>query len=430
MDCPSEISQLRLRTGPRPLALPYVVPQFRRPRLVAIRHPAHQDDGPLLLLPSHDINGAGAFGIHHGVALTACAIVANNAFDGFFTETRDSERVQAQYNDILTKEEYWFHVPQPSGHVEPQYNAYGYPLVASFEHWRFPHLQFQDERHQLLRLWRHSGQQTPSELPWLSSASQISLSVHNRDQDTCRVSGYRSGCHAAHLVPNKCEAWFTSNHMRQYATPEIPLDIDAAENRILLRRDIHFAFDTGAMAITPKWNCFVLTFLKASPHLASDHHNQELYDITAVAPAFLLARFAWAVIPLLMPFLRNGGRRRVVECNNDTMTLEERTLTHQQCLQLFQIPGARSKSSSRTKRSRTETSRGDCEGHEMEKEEEEEEDRGRKRRRIEDYVAETQPYSGTPPEVTPELWNSQSTESVGDISAGAIWRTTTADSRR
>jgi hypothetical protein len=50
-------------------------------------------------------------GIHHETARIACAIVAGNRWDGYFTETPGGERVSADKNELLTKSDYYFHVP-------------------------------------------------------------------------------------------------------------------------------------------------------------------------------------------------------------------------------------------------------------------------------------------------------------------------------
>ncbi|RYC64789.1 hypothetical protein CHU98_g1415 [Xylaria longipes] len=54
-------------------------------------------------------------GVHYGTALTACQIIANNAFDGYLAIDREGrERVNPDpvlnFDFLLTKPYYWFFV--------------------------------------------------------------------------------------------------------------------------------------------------------------------------------------------------------------------------------------------------------------------------------------------------------------------------------
>lgn len=77
-------------------------------------HPAYDaEDNEFLELNAWD---AEAGGLHYGLAHTACAIVANNRFDGYFSNERTPGRqvVGAVWNQILpfNREGYYFHVPE------------------------------------------------------------------------------------------------------------------------------------------------------------------------------------------------------------------------------------------------------------------------------------------------------------------------------
>ncbi|KPM46517.1 hypothetical protein AK830_g41 [Neonectria ditissima] len=84
----------------------------------------------LLSLEAFDDAGTG---VHYDTAHTACAILANNRWDGYFSDDRHG-RLKAQPPDgILRKEQYYFCLPSsdPSTHQ--------YPVIARFKDWRFPH---------------------------------------------------------------------------------------------------------------------------------------------------------------------------------------------------------------------------------------------------------------------------------------------------
>ncbi|KAH8749108.1 hypothetical protein F5883DRAFT_233004 [Diaporthe sp. PMI_573] len=68
--------------------------------------------------------------VHHETARIACAILANNMWDGYLTaDTPDGPAVPLDNPDcILTADRYYFHHPS-----DPKY-----PVVADFESWEFP----------------------------------------------------------------------------------------------------------------------------------------------------------------------------------------------------------------------------------------------------------------------------------------------------
>ena len=75
---------------------------------IRLRHPAYDDTTNILLVfPGLDHCDGG---IHHGTARMACAIIANNRWNGFLTDTRDGERMDIEDNGILRGEDYYFRV--------------------------------------------------------------------------------------------------------------------------------------------------------------------------------------------------------------------------------------------------------------------------------------------------------------------------------
>ena len=77
---------------------------------VYLRHPGYSDTGNILMaLPALDHPQGG---IHHETARIACAIVANNRWEGFLTETRTGERAHVGPDGILRGNNYYFRVSE------------------------------------------------------------------------------------------------------------------------------------------------------------------------------------------------------------------------------------------------------------------------------------------------------------------------------
>lgn len=77
---------------------------------VFLRHPGYPDTGNILLaLPALDHPQGG---IHYETARVACAILANNRWDGFLTETQTGDRTEIGPDIILRKKNYYFRVSE------------------------------------------------------------------------------------------------------------------------------------------------------------------------------------------------------------------------------------------------------------------------------------------------------------------------------
>ena len=100
--------------GPISLPLP--------PRKVKFRHPGYPDNANILLQFSayDEING-----VHYRTAHVACAIVAHNRWDGYFSTDREgSLRIEPlSQDDTLEEDDYYFHVPDSelSSSCGPEY---------------------------------------------------------------------------------------------------------------------------------------------------------------------------------------------------------------------------------------------------------------------------------------------------------------------
>jgi hypothetical protein len=112
--------------------------------IIIFKHPGYPDEyeqNILLQLYAWDSpNG----GLHAGTALLACAIIACNTWNGYLTVERDSPKLELQDSDVLSAQEYYFHVPRPQVEsIGPTGDGgrYKYPIYPSFQHWAFPHRQ-------------------------------------------------------------------------------------------------------------------------------------------------------------------------------------------------------------------------------------------------------------------------------------------------
>ena len=81
---------------------------------IQILHPGYPIPNGLLSLPRVDrvVGTAATFGVHYGTALLACQIIAGNTFGtGRLTlDQAGQQPVQLLFNDVLTKEVYYFMV--------------------------------------------------------------------------------------------------------------------------------------------------------------------------------------------------------------------------------------------------------------------------------------------------------------------------------
>jgi hypothetical protein len=91
---------------------------------ICFRHPAYQDAHNIfMILPGLDHPTGG---VHHQTALIACAILANNRFDGWFTEDRNGAvLVNTPLDGILQKQDYYFQVSGDHQGTYEERSVYG-----------------------------------------------------------------------------------------------------------------------------------------------------------------------------------------------------------------------------------------------------------------------------------------------------------------
>ena len=265
--------------------------------IIRFRHPGYGDEfdqSVLFEIYAFDDNN-GSPGLHYQTALTACAIVAGNAWNGYFTTRQGGQEIPHPAGQMLSSpQDYYFHVPE--NHHEP------HAIFPSFADWIFPHDALPSD-----------FETTPLTGLMLAprDASSFSVAVAERD-GTCRLSFYKDCIESAHLVPKEEAEWFRSNAMTRYNRkknlPRI-YTLDDAGNGIALRRDIHFSFDSKSFAIVPKDGKWVAHFFDLTDDYGPEHHNQPIELMQEVSPAFLLARLAWTIFPLLDAFVTRGVPR-------------------------------------------------------------------------------------------------------------------------
>ncbi|KAI1194284.1 hypothetical protein F5X97DRAFT_311621 [Nemania serpens] len=263
-----------------------VVTEFDTKDEIKFHHPGyHPPHDILLILPRLDRSSTPLQGVHYGTALTACQIIANNAFDGYLATDREGcKRVDfdLDYDDLLTGSDYWFFVPSVPSNLNP------YPIVPSFRDWAFPH--------QRISRWPRPNH------------------TANPDDHRCIITRTAGFVNQAHIIPAAEEKWFEINAMSQYGSHR---DINQKHNKIALRHDLHFAFDTHLFAIVPKHNHYVVNQLHATEtstiEFASSYHNYKVVQQPRdVIPEFLFARFARAILMLTKPFTAQAPINRYV----------------------------------------------------------------------------------------------------------------------
>lgn len=85
------------------------LPSIQAQRAIAFRHPGYPDNNNFLLkIPALD--GGPTGGLHHATARIACAVLANCAWNGFLSETRDGPPIAQGEDSLLTGDSYYFRI--------------------------------------------------------------------------------------------------------------------------------------------------------------------------------------------------------------------------------------------------------------------------------------------------------------------------------
>ena len=294
-----------------PIPVPNPQGTVSHQRRISFRHPAYPSTGPALLSLLAVDGGIGG-GIHYHTAIVACGIVAGNRFQDAWFGRKDNnnnnnngsgdaasfERCDEPLDGILRDNEYYFFVSTNGSRDEK------YPVVPSFDHWRFPHNAIPGIWAELKTTLRPTNAVDPDPTSQLWRERVLA-----RDR-SCRVTGYREGLNPTHLVPRERGIWFMDNKMEQYCEQlESVLSVDDPSNALLLRADLHFHFDRRRIAFVPKKpkrdsvgalapQLVVHQMLGTnSRELHTLYHNHALQPQTrGITIQSLLARFAWTVL--------------------------------------------------------------------------------------------------------------------------------------
>lgn len=183
--------------------------------------------------------------------------------------------------------------------------------------------------------------------------SSASGALFFRDM-SCRLTNHQDGTQNAHLCPRSEDNWFHKNGMTRYILDSRNSGLRAVDdlnNLILLRSDIHSAFDQRRVVFVPKASRLVAHVLThPSAELVQLYHNVALHPIKGVPLEFFLARVAWTIFPFIEGFLLCGVSRRVLV---DDATYE-RELSADECTLLIKPTEPKSRSASPKKRGRSE----------------------------------------------------------------------------
>ncbi|KAL8993078.1 MAG: hypothetical protein Q9169_006613 [Polycauliona sp. 2 TL-2023] len=257
--------------------------------IVNIKHPGYEEHNLLMRFNAFD-RLQQRTGIHYGTVLTACTIFSGHN-NGFLSGNPDGPDPGQDFNSILEQGSYHFVVPG---------DKY-YAIYPSFQYSNFPH-------HHLPRGWSNLQPiYNPTDpAPARSNTTGV---VVARDQE-CLVGGPSDIMERAHLCPQKETTWFTRNDMDKYnQSVSHDYKTDDLSNLITLRKDIHIAFDRRMFVFMPKQGKWLVHFLEPSRALGPFNHNVSARMNGGIAQEHVLARFAWAIFPMVATFLKQGSKR-------------------------------------------------------------------------------------------------------------------------
>ncbi|KAL9014614.1 MAG: hypothetical protein Q9173_000734 [Seirophora scorigena] len=153
--------------------------------------------------------------------------------------------------------------------------------------------------------------------------------IKMRDQH-CQITNDRDHIERAHLCPRGELVWFRANNMKYYNRNQALVEaylLDDGSNGLALRPDLHDEFDDAGFIFARKQQQWVVHFLRETYNLGPTYHNTTVDLKEEISPQFLLARFAWAILPLVRTFVDLGPKRilylRASADAEDTTVVEE-----------------------------------------------------------------------------------------------------------
>ncbi|KAI1505523.1 hypothetical protein F5X99DRAFT_247223 [Biscogniauxia marginata] len=333
----------------------------RQDRLVEFFHPTYPNSSsPLLTLVAVDAGKDDTIGIDYELAKVACGIVAGNRWgeDTYFaTKNRQDDQDTPKWETVQTPEDgilcvgtsYYFIVDHPANR---------YPVVPSFDHWRFPHGE-------LPSLWATLC--IPESCGLATGDADGRNTARNRDI-SCRITGSFENTEVAHLIPFAHKKWFESNKMERYCwLPDMVNTIDDETNLLLLRADIYGLLDRNRLVIVPKHdNPSALSSSPAtlvihailpfgSREISQYYHNRALQSpVTGIRREHLFARFAQSLLCDENYKFLSGPHKYAVLLHDEEKGIQEiRDIYHdaiKDCSQIFPSAVGRTRSVSPKKR--------------------------------------------------------------------------------
>ena len=194
----------------------------------------------------------------------------------------------------------------------------------------------------------------------VKTRSDASVAVKLRDGDQCRVSGRKEQLEVAHIIPLKEEDWFRNNDMYRYVFDPMTQSQSAMSdinNLMLLRTDIHRSFDAEKMFVfcpkkpQPRASNMVVHLTSYSEEYSWLYQNTIAYSLDPISREYLFARFAWAILPRVEPFLLRNVERLLVPALKG-----QQLFTPDECKSFTVARGKRSGTGSPKKRQRSTTS--------------------------------------------------------------------------
>ncbi len=182
---------------------------------------------------------------------------------------------------------------------------YRWAFVPSFQDWKYPHI--------LPEIWQRCSE---AQVDSLNSTAQSDQGGAVLQRDIiCKVSAHSTSTEVAHLIPTHESTWFNANGMWQFnnnTTLDATNLLRDPNNALLLRADIHKAFDDRKFCLFPKdEEGFVVHVLQSAADLRLLYHNTRV-TIPQCEVNYVFARFAWAIFPSVSGFLRSTQKSRLV----------------------------------------------------------------------------------------------------------------------
>lgn len=128
------------------------------------------------------------------------------------------------------------------------------------------------------------------------------------------------------------------------------------ENCLLLRQDLHTAFDSKHFVIVPKQRSWRIHFLAHTADYGRLLHNRKPHALM-VSPQFLFARFAWAIIGRVKMFASLPGVKIRVRASNGQW---EEIVNQLPTIPLAIAPVAKRRRKNEVVTTRTEPANDDC----------------------------------------------------------------------